>query len=82
MTDTLTTATEAPTTGRTRLLDLVGLVARLVLGGVLLYAGATKVLTPSEEVGPGSTLLTVTFVPASVSARPRATDSCAVLVMP
>ena len=46
MTDTLTTATEAPTTGRTRLLDLVGLVARLVLGGVLLYAGATKVLTP------------------------------------
>ena len=46
MTDTLTTATQAPTTGRTRLLDLVGLVARLVLGGVLLYAGATKVLTP------------------------------------
>ena len=46
MTDTLTTATEAPATGRTRLLDLVGLVARLVLGGVLLYAGATKVLTP------------------------------------
>jgi len=46
MTDTLTTATEAPATGRTRLLDVVGLVARLVLGGVLLYAGATKVLTP------------------------------------
>ena len=46
MTHTLTTATESPATGRTPLLDLVGLVARLVLGGVLLYAGATKVLTP------------------------------------
>lgn len=46
MTETLTSAPEAPATGRSRLLDLVGLVARLVLGGVLLYAGATKVLTP------------------------------------
>ncbi|KAB7744575.1 DoxX family membrane protein [Nostocoides sp. F2B08] len=46
MTETLTPSTETPTLGRTRILDLVGLVARLVLGGVLLYAGATKVLTP------------------------------------
>src|SRR3569623_450545 len=34
------------------------------------------VVTFSEAVGPGSTLLTVTPVPASVSARPRATASC------
>ena len=33
-------------------------------------------------VGPGSTELTVTFVPAQVSARPRATASCAVFVVP
>jgi uncharacterized membrane protein YphA (DoxX/SURF4 family) len=46
MTDTLTTDPVAPTSGRDRVLDVVGLAARLVLGGVLLFAGATKVLTP------------------------------------
>ncbi|MGA8045727.1 MAG: DoxX family protein [Dermatophilaceae bacterium] len=46
MTETLTSEPAATATGRSRFLDLVGLVARLVLGGVLLYAGATKVLTP------------------------------------
>jgi uncharacterized membrane protein YphA (DoxX/SURF4 family) len=46
MTDTLTTEADAPTTGRDRALDVVGLLARLVLGGVLLYAGLAKVLTP------------------------------------
>ena len=64
MTDTLTTATEAPTTGRTRLLDLVGLVARLVLGGVLLYAGATKVLTP---VGSARAVQAYLFFPFEVA---------------
>src|SRR3569623_2874283 len=43
---------------------------------------ATKAPTPSEEVGPGSTQMTVTPVPAMVSARPRATASCAVLLTP
>src|SRR5262249_8795405 len=38
--------------------------------------------TPSEAVGPGRTLFTVTFVPARLSARPRATAICAVLVTP
>src|SRR5271166_6346570 len=42
----------------------------------------TNLSTPSDAVGPGSTELTVTFVPAVVSARPRATASCAVLVIP
>ena len=46
MTDTLQTTAPAPTTGRERALDVVGLLARLVLGGVLLYAGLSKVLTP------------------------------------
>ena len=46
MTETVTTAPPAPTTGRERVLDVVGLLARLVLGGVLLYAGLAKVLTP------------------------------------
>lgn len=41
---------------------------------------ATKSPTPSEDVGPGSTQLTVTPVPARDSASPRATASCAVLV--
>lgn len=44
---TSTEAPSAPTTGpatRTRLLDTVGLVARLVLGGVLLVAGLMKVV--------------------------------------
>ena len=43
-------------------------------------AGLTAHVT--EAVGPGRTLLTVTSVPTSVSARPRAMASCAVLVMP
>ena len=42
----------------------------------------TNVPTPSDAVGPGSTLFTVTPVPESVSASPRAMDSCAVLVIP
>lgn len=46
MTDTLMTGAPERTTGRDRLLDVVGLLARLVLGGVLLYAGLSKVLTP------------------------------------
>lgn len=46
MIDTLTTEAPAPTTGRDRALDVVGLLARLILGGVLLYAGLAKVLTP------------------------------------
>ncbi|MCA1783321.1 MAG: DoxX family protein [Dermatophilaceae bacterium] len=46
MTDTLTTTAPAPSTGRDRALDIVGLLARLVLGGVLLFAGLSKVLTP------------------------------------
>jgi len=37
---------------------------------------------PSESVGPGSTLLTVTPLPATYFASPRASDSCAVLVTP
>src|SRR5262245_48611628 len=43
---------------------------------------ATKPLTPSDAVGPGNTLFTVTFVPASDSASPRATAICAVFVAP
>ena len=46
MTATVTSEPAAPTRGRDGLLDAVGLIARLVLGGVLLYAGGTKVLTP------------------------------------
>ena len=42
----------------------------------------TKVATPSDSVGPGRTELTVTPVPAVVSATPRAIASWAVLVMP
>ena len=47
-----------------------------------LARSATKVSTPSDMVGPGSTELTVTAVPRVSSARPRETASCAVLVMP
>ncbi len=43
---------------------------------------STKSVTPSEAVGPGRTAFTVTAVPFVVSARPRDTASCAVLVMP
>ena len=46
MTETVTAAPPASTAGRERALDVVGLLARLVLGGVLLYAGLAKVLTP------------------------------------
>jgi uncharacterized membrane protein YphA (DoxX/SURF4 family) len=46
MTDMLTTGAPAPTTPRDRAMDVVGLLARLILGGVLLYAGLAKVLTP------------------------------------
>ncbi len=42
----------------------------------------TKSSTPRVRVGPGSTLLTVMPVPATDSARPRETASCAVFVMP
>ena len=42
----------------------------------------TNSSTPSERVGPGRMLLTVTLVPRVRSARPRATASCAVLVTP
>jgi len=42
----------------------------------------TNVSTPSDIVGPGSTELTVTAVPRVISARPRDTASCAVLVTP
>ena len=48
----------------------------------VVFAASTKVPTPSEAVGPGRTLLTVTPVPAVVSAIPRATATCAVLVIP
>ena len=41
-----------------------------------------KSTTPSERVGPGSTALTVTPLPATDSARPRDSASCAVLVTP
>src|SRR5580698_4430162 len=47
-----------------------------------LASSPTNLPTPSDAVGPGSTELTVTFVPAVVSARPRAIASCAVLVIP
>jgi uncharacterized membrane protein YphA (DoxX/SURF4 family) len=39
-------ADDEPSTGRERLLDVVGLVLRLFLGGVLIYAGATKIGHP------------------------------------
>ena len=42
----------------------------------------TKVATPSDRVGPGRTLLTVTPVPRVRSARPRAMASWAVFVIP
>src|SRR5207244_12905448 len=42
----------------------------------------TNSSTPGECVGPGSTALTVTAVPAHDSANPRDTANCAVLVMP
>src|ERR1700683_711132 len=41
-----------------------------------------KVSTPSDLVGPARTLFTVMPVPATVSEMPRATATCAVLVMP
>src|ERR1044071_2075121 len=43
---------------------------------------STNFSTPSDRVGPGNTAFTVTPVPATVSARPRETASCAVLVIP
>jgi hypothetical protein len=42
----------------------------------------TKSSTPADRVGPGNTAFTVTPVPAQVSAIPRDTASCAVLVIP
>ena len=39
-------ADDAPSAGRERVLDVVGLLARLFLGAVLIYAGATKVGHP------------------------------------
>ncbi len=42
----------------------------------------TNFSTPSERVGPASTELTVTPVPAVVSARPRASATCMVFVTP
>src|SRR6266404_3828919 len=43
---------------------------------------ATNLSTPSERVGPASTELTVTLVPAVVSASPRASATCIVFVTP
>lgn len=45
-TDDVTEAEDRPRAGRSRLLDVVGLVARLVLGGALLLAGGLKVGNP------------------------------------
>ena len=45
-------------------------------------SSAKKDATPSERVGPGSTALTVTPVPAVSSANPRDTPSSAVLLTP
>lgn len=42
----------------------------------------SSVRTPSDSVGPGSTELTVTRLPAASFASPRAIDSCAVFVKP
>ena len=39
-------AEEQPSPGRERVLDVVGTLARLFLGVVLIYAGATKVGHP------------------------------------
>lgn len=39
-------ADDEPSTGRERLFDVVGLVLRLFLGAVLIYAGATKIGHP------------------------------------
>ena len=47
-----------------------------------LASASTKPPAPRDLVGPGSTQLTVMPVPATASARPRDTASCAVLVMP
>ncbi|KAG1470148.1 hypothetical protein G6F54_014542 [Rhizopus delemar] len=47
-----------------------------------LAISAKKSATPSERVGPGSTALTVTPVPAVSSANPRDTPSRAVLLTP
>ncbi len=46
MTETTTAPPPVTTPSQGRIKDVVGLLARLVLGGVLLYAGLTKVLTP------------------------------------
>src|SRR5437588_365237 len=43
---------------------------------------ATNFFTPSERVGPASTELTVTPVPAVVAANPLARATCIVLVTP
>src|SRR6266849_3890003 len=43
---------------------------------------STNSFAPSEAVGPGNTVFTVTPVPAVVSAKPREIASCAVFVMP
>jgi len=36
---------------KTKTSDIIGLLARLALGGVLLYAGLLKALAPAEEFG-------------------------------
>jgi hypothetical protein len=51
-------------------------------GAMTPASDSTKSSTPSEAVGPGNTALHVTPVPAHVSAMPRATAICAVLVTP
>jgi hypothetical protein len=43
---------------------------------------ADKIPNPSDAVGPGSTALTVTPVPALLSANPREIANCAVFVHP
>ena len=49
---------------------------------LVLAKSAMNFSTPSERVGPARTELTVTPVPAVVSANPRAKATCMVLVTP
>src|SRR2546430_7382402 len=49
---------------------------------LVLAKSAMNSSTPSERVGPARTEFTVTLVPAVVSANPRASATCIVLVTP
>ena len=66
--------------GRTLRKNSCSISARLIFRAAAICS--TNVSTPSESVGPGKTVLTVTLVPAVVSAKPREIASYAVLVMP